>query len=101
MYYLEDDHPAFEYTLYIQVSNATPYIGIWKGDNLKDVYRKIGEIEHKHNKYRQPFYIDNDFYKNEYSNVQNGVYYKFMCRKINDWKELKTKEKVRKLKLAE
>lgn len=88
MYYLEDKHPVYEYTLYTQIRMGTPFIGIWHGSSMQDIYQEIGEIEHKHNKYRQPFYIDNDFYNNHYTEIQSCYYYKFMYRKVNDWHEL-------------
>ena len=94
MYYLEDKHPSYEYTLYIQVRTATPYIGIWTGSSYDDVFREIGEIEKKHQRFRQPFYIDNDFYNNKYAEAQAGFYYKFMYRKVNDWHELKEHKRI-------
>ena len=93
MYYLEDKHPKFEYTCYVQVKNGSPYIGIWKGESIQDVYRDIMQIEKRHNRYRQHFYIDNDFYKNKYQNNDFSYYYRFMYRKINDWQTLSLKGK--------
>lgn len=68
MYYLNDKHPEYEYCLYIQVENALPYIMEYKNIiTYEDLFRKIQEIEKKHNRYRQRFYIDNDFYDNKYT----------------------------------
>ena len=100
MYYLEQKHPKYEYTLYVQMKAGTPYIGVWRSESLQDVYAEIGEIEKKHAKIQLPFYIDNDFYQNKFSNIQVGCYYKFMQRKVNDWETLKTKENVSRLKLV-
>lgn len=88
MYYLEDQHPRYEYTCYCQVGNAEPYIGIWNGTKIEDVYRHIAEIEKRHQKYHQRFYIDNDFYNNHYTYGDYVYYYKFMKRTVNDWQEL-------------
>lgn len=98
MYYLEDNHPSYEYTLYVQVGSATPYIGVWKATEISDVYRMIGEIEKRHNRYRQHFYIDNDFYKNHYNKNDYVWYYRFMKRKVNDWQTVKTQRKEQKTK---
>ena len=90
MYFLEDNHPKYEYCVYIKVRGGTPYLS-WQGTTLTDVYRHIKEIEKKHNRYNQHYYIDNDFYINTYHNNDYVYYYRFMKRKVNDWQTLKTK----------
>lgn len=94
MYYLEDKHPKVEYTLYCQVKSGKPFIGIWQGTNMQDVYRQIGEIEKKHGRHRQRFYIDNDFYNNTYTNGDYVYYYRFMQRTVNDWQTVRTKNNI-------
>lgn len=94
MYYLEDKHPSYEYTLYEQNRHGIPFIGIWKATDLLQVYAEIHDIEKKHGQYRQPFYIDNDFYVNEYRPEQAIFYYKFMKRKVNDWEILSERKKL-------
>mgnify|MGYP006898654553 CR=1 FL=1 len=61
--------------------------GVWTSHRLQSVYEKAKEIEKKHNRYHQRFYIDNEFYHNEYKRGE-GVYYRFMKRKVNDWELL-------------
>lgn len=86
MYYLNDKHPKYEYALYVRVGKACPYIKrVFV--SIDDVYRYIHEIEKRHNHYSQSFYIDNDFYKNEYANVNVDTYYKFLRRNVEDWQE--------------
>lgn len=93
MYYLNDKHYEYEYALYCRVGNACPYIReINYITDMDGVYRYIEEIEKKHNHYRQIFYIDNDFYKNNYSINMNGTYYKFLRRKVQDWEEFGVKQ---------
>lgn len=88
MYYLNDKHPEYEYCLYIQVNNALPYITqLAYMTTINDLHRKIQEIEKKHNRYKQRFYIDNDFYDNKYSIKSGGTYYKFLRRPVADWEE--------------
>lgn len=84
MYYLEDNHNEYEYSCYVQSKGGIPYI-TWRGQGIEDVYRFIKEIEKKHRRYKQHFYIDNDFYNNEYNNNDYVYYYRFLRRKINDW----------------
>lgn len=91
MYYLEDKHPKFEYTCYIQVKSATPYINVWYATSMAEVYEFVREIEQRHNRTHTPFYIDNDFYNNNYSLGSHNYYYRFMKRKVNDWKQLRLK----------
>ena len=100
MYFLEENHPKYEYTLYVQMKSGKPYIGVWRATELHDVFREVGEIEKKHAKIQLPFYIDNDFYQNKFKDVQVGCYYKFMKRKVNDWETLETKENVTRLKFV-
>jgi len=91
MYYLEDKHSEYEYTCYIRVADALPYINIWKGTSMEDVWNFIREIEKKHSRYNENYYIDNDFYVNPYRRSDYSHYYRFMVRKVNDWKRLSLK----------
>lgn len=94
MYYLEDHHSKYEYTFYKRVANSIPYIGTWKGYDMSDVYREIKEIEKKHARYNQHFYIDNDFYNNVYKNGDYVYYYRFMRREVNDWETIQEHKNV-------
>lgn len=101
MYYLNDKHPQYEYSLYTRVANACPYIQeLPYTNNFMDIYRKIESIEKRHNHFSQIFYIDNDFYDNHYSINLNGRYYKFLRRPVADWEEF-TKEELFNEKLSE
>ena len=100
MSYIAEMHPQFEYALYVRVKNATPYISPFITDDINLVFRQIEDIEKKHNRYNQAFYIDNDFYNNEYSKAENGVYYKFLVRKVNDWHDLKLQQEKKVLKFV-
>lgn len=88
MYFLNDKHPEYEYCLYTQIDNALPFITELRYITTpEDLFRKIQEIEKKHNHYKQRFYIDNDFYDNKYSLNSGGIYYKFLRRNVTDWQE--------------
>lgn len=92
MYYLNDKHPKFEYALYCRVGEACPYIVPRKFDDIDEILRYIEELEKRHNRYNQIFYIDNDFYKNNYNSNCGGFYYKFLKRPVLDWEEFYTKD---------
>ena len=88
MYLLNDKHEDYEYCLYIQVGTACPYLTPLKYVNsLEDIYKVIEEIEKKHRRMHVRFFIDNDFYSNEYNISSGGWYYKFLRRPVADWEE--------------
>ena len=86
MYYLNDKHSKYEYMLYCQHGTGQPFIAR-TFNGFDEVKRYTEELEKKHNHYHQNFYIDNDFYNNQYSINQNGTYYKFLRRPVADWQE--------------
>lgn len=87
MYYLNDKHAKYQYALYKQIGDACPFITELHFDNYDGLMVCIKEIEKKHNHYRQAFYIDNDFYQNQYNERAGGTYYKFLRRPVCDWEE--------------
>lgn len=91
MYFLNDEHPEYEYSLYTRVEDATPYVNIINAKSVNDLARFIAQLEKKHSYGKKRlYYIDNDFYKNPYPLMASTTYYKFMRRKVNDWEEFKT-----------
>lgn len=87
------EHPEYEYALYVQRENACPYIATIM-DSMEKVKLKIEQIKKTHcYRYNRIFYIDNDFYKNEYKLGMGGTYYKFVRRKVNDWEDFTLEEK--------
>ena len=91
MYYLNDKHPKYEYALYCRHGQGIPFIAR-TFDDIYEVKRFIQEVEKRHNHYHQIFYIDNDFYENQYSINLNGTYYKFLRRPVSDWQEFEAEE---------
>lgn len=86
MYYLNDKHTDYEYAVYCRKSKATPYlIGHTFEDEIQ-VKRFIEEIGKRHERFNQPYYVDNKFYSNSYPMTVDGFYYKILKRKVNDWK---------------
>lgn len=88
MYYLNDKHPEYQYTVYCRIRNACPYTTNLFNDK-KQLMQWLEDITKWHNRYHQTFYIDYSEYKNEYSEAESERYYKILVRKVNDWKELK------------
>ena len=88
MYYLNDKHTAYEYVIYCRKSKATPYLIGSIFDNERQVKQFIEEIGKRHERFNQPYYVDNYFYKNTYPITQDGWYYKILKRPVNDWQEI-------------
>ena len=73
-----------EYTIYIRQGNATPYtLKTYKTiDGAKfDLYNMVA-IEKER---LRPYYVDNDFYDNEYSMVGNIKYMRILEREVTEW----------------
>ena len=87
MYYLNDNHPEYEYAIYCITNNGTPYIA-GHFTNKEQIQEHIGSITRRHDKYHQSYYVDNDFFTNEYEMSQSKNYYKVLQRAVNDWQEL-------------
>ena len=95
MYYMEEKHPKYEYVLFVRQGQACPFL---LNDNkpytdMEQVIKKVHDIEKDHaRRVEKNFYIDNDFYNNKQILMSNGVYYKFLRRKVADWEDFKTNE---------
>lgn len=91
MYFLNDKHSEYEYICYHKIKDGIPFL-MNTFNSLSDIKLYINEIEKRHNRYGQIFYIDNDFYNNYYNFncVGNCYYYKFLRRKVLDWEEFST-----------
>lgn len=87
MYYLNDNHPKYEYAIYTRVNNACPYIS-QVFSNLKQVNAYFEEIENRHNRYHHLFYIDHENYNNVCSKEVASFYYKVLKRPVSDWQEI-------------
>lgn len=87
MYYLNDKHPKYEFTIYIRQGTAIPYL-INTYNSYYDAKRFLEEKAKRHQHYNQIFYIDEDFFENEYTNNYQGTYYKILKRPVADWEEI-------------
>lgn len=87
MYYLNDRHPDYQYAVYCKYQGGSPYIKTVL-DNKEQLDQYIESIVNRHNQFHHIFYIDNDFYDNKYPKDLQGIYYKVLKRKVNDWEEV-------------
>lgn len=94
MYYLNDKHSQYQYIIYCKQNiQAFPYLIPREFESLKEVKIFLKEnIEKRYDRCGFVYYIDNDFYNNNYPKNINGAYYKVLRRKVNDWKEFETTE---------
>jgi hypothetical protein len=87
LYYLNDKHSKYEYVLYIRHGKAEPFLGrIFT--SYYDIKRELEEIARRHDRFNQVYFIDEDFFKNQYSKGE-GTYYKILMREVKDWKTFK------------
>lgn len=87
MYYLNDNHPEYEYAVYCRMNQATPYIKA-TFDNKKQLEEYLKAVIRRHNQFHQSYYLDVDFYENEYPENQSNAYYKVLRRTVNDWQAI-------------
>lgn len=87
MYYLNDQHPEFEYALYCKINNGCPYISNVY-DNKQVLEITLGLIEKNNNRYHYIFYIDYPGYKNKYPKELAKRFYKVLKRPVMDWQEI-------------
>lgn len=87
MYYLNDKHTEYEYTIYIRHGTGLPYLGR-TFTNYYDACRFLKEKAKRHEHYNQIYYIDDEFFENQYERNYQGTYYKILRRKLSDWEEV-------------
>lgn len=85
MYYLNDKHTQYEYAIYCRKGKATPYLLGQVFQNEIQARNYIETIGKRHERFNQPYYVDNKFYKNTYPSNSNGFYYKVLKRPVKDW----------------
>lgn len=77
---------SFEYIIYCVYNGGKPFF-IHTYDNINnakiDLYNMI-EFEKKRNR---PYYVDNDFFNNEYSSNVIGKYFCIKQRKVSEFKK--------------
>jgi hypothetical protein len=87
LYYLNDKHPKYEYVLYIRHGKAEPFLGkVFV--SYYDIKKELEEIAKRHDRFNQVYFIDEDFFENQYSKGE-GTYYKILMREVKDWRTFK------------
>lgn len=92
MYYLNDKHSQYEYTIYVRYGTALPYMIGRTFTNYWDTCRYLMDIAKRHQRFGHICYIDDDFFYNEYERDLKGTYYKILRRPVSDWEELDERE---------
>lgn len=73
-----------EYTLFLRHGNATPYtLGTYK--TISAAKEKLYDIVDLEVKRHRPFYVDNDFFKNNYELGYNSFYISILEREVEQW----------------
>lgn len=85
MYYLNDKHSEYEYIIYCKKAKGTPYLMATVFNNEMQIKSFIIEIGERHQRFNQPYYIDNNFYENIHPLTTDVFYYKILKRKVNNW----------------
>lgn len=83
-----------EYCIYNIWNGGKPFISnIY--NNLDDAILFVKECVELEKERGRPYYVDNDFFKNEFPASMRGKYYCIKCREITPWikyEELETKD---------
>lgn len=87
MYLLNDKHSKYEYIIYTRVKGAMPYLKGKAKQSYYEICKDLEDIAKRHDRYNMTYYIDNDFFKNEYDKSNADFYYKILKREVNDWEE--------------
>ena len=86
-----------EYGIYIRHGNGKPFM-IHIYNNLDSAKFKLYDILRLEEERQRPYFVDNDFYNNKYSNVSKLSYYCIKVREVSEWvsyseeKELENKK---------
>ena len=88
MYLLNDKHSKFEYVIYVRCGNARPYLCGKIYSSYMDVCRELESIAKRNDRYHRVYYIDDDFFENQYDKGE-GTYYTILRRTVLDWEEFK------------
>lgn len=97
MYYLNDEHSEYEYTVYIRHGTGQPFLCGRIFTSYWNVCNYLRDIAKNHDKYHRIYYIDDPFFNNEYEKNFEGSYYKILRRPVSDWKEIRQQNPIKKL----
>lgn len=87
MYYLNDQHKKYEYTVYVRHGTGIPFLAK-TFSSYSDACLFLEEKAKRHLHYNQIFFIDDKFFENYYPKNMNGTYYKILRRPLSDWEEV-------------
>ena len=76
-----------EYSIYTICNGGRPYYGVtyYTFEECREALYSIIEYNKQH---RKMYYVDNDFFKNDFPYYTNfGFYYSIHCREVSEWKK--------------
>lgn len=75
-----------EYCIYIQRGSCTPYtVGTYK--SIYDAKYALNNMLDLYKIRRKLYFVDNDFFDNEFSNLSCSDYYCIKERQVSEWKK--------------
>ena len=75
-----------EYSIYIRQGNGRPYtIGTY--NSIYDAQIALGNMVRLEEERQKPYYVDNDFWDNQYSLISNLRYFCIREREVSEWKK--------------
>ena len=82
-----------EYAIYCICNNGKPYF-VKPYDNFFEARQSLGFMIEGCKKNRKPYYVDNDFFENEFPYmVDSGMYYSIYEREVTEWEKVFTETK--------
>ena len=75
-----------EYCIYIQKGSCTPYV-VGTYNSIYDAKHALNNMLELYKIRRKLYFVDNDFYDNEFSNLCSSDYYCIKVRQVSEWKK--------------
>lgn len=80
-----------EYGIYIQNGSGRPYM-VNPYDNIESAKIALQNMLAYHNKIKQPYFVDNDFFENKNPLFSHSKYYCIKYREVTEWVVYSQKE---------
>ncbi len=75
-----------EYSIYIRQGTGKPYtIGTYK--TIYDAKVALGNMVRAEEERQRPYYVDNDFWDNQYFLIANLRYFCIRVREVSEWEK--------------
>lgn len=84
-----------EYSLYVRQGSGKPYY-LKPYSSLSEARKVLTEMIGLEEERQRPYYVDNDFFENKYTNLSNLKYICLKVRDVTDWIEYSETEEIKK-----